>query len=97
MRLPPCVRRDSGPQRKPTPANRNSAASAKHWPRCGSSLEPSIEERVLSDASPNPLYPNATTGITHMSAPSLEPLMKFHSRYFMVKIGVAADAVFSNV
>ena len=52
---------------------------------------------MLSDASPNPLYPNATTGITHMSAPSLEPLMKFHSRYFMVKIGVAADAVFSNV
>ena len=40
IRRPPCVRRDSGPRRKPTPANRNSAAAAKRWPRRRSSLEP---------------------------------------------------------
>lgn len=35
--------------------------------------------------------------IAHISAPSLESLKKSHSRYFMGKVEVAANAAFSEV
>ncbi|MDK8669302.1 hypothetical protein [Corynebacterium sp. MSK195] len=54
-------------------------------------------ERALSDASPNPLNPNPEPEIAHISSPSLEPLMKSHSRYFMGKVEVPASSAFSDV
>lgn len=55
IRLPPCARRTSGPQRRSTPVNRNSAASAKHEPRRGRSLgRGKMSRRLATSPLPQP-------------------------------------------
>ena len=45
---------------------------------------------------PQPLFPNPETENAHISAPSLEPLMRSRPRYSMGKVEVAASAAFSD-
>ena len=67
------------------------------WLRRGSSLEPENKRSGRLATPPPTPYPNPETEIVLISAPSLESFKKSHSRYFMGKVKVAADAVFSDV
>lgn len=50
----------------------------------------------LEESLPQPLYPNPESEIVHISAPSLKPLKKSHSRYFRDKVEAAASAAFAD-